>query len=129
MIILQFTFLIIFLAIGFGVGYWLLVTADTYQGRLKNIGETLGWILIAFSVIFAIFSSFYSIMTVSKGYKYNACPLQKIMNPQARPVIDDEDDIDREDIQGNESRPSMNNNQDTIQEEEMPAKKDIKDHE
>jgi len=39
------------LAIGFGVGYWLLVTANTQNQKwMANLGSIFGWIIILLSI-------------------------------------------------------------------------------
>lgn len=55
--------LMILLTIGFGVSYWLLITASKYEGRIKTIGEALGFTLIAL-VIFSSILGFLSSMRI-----------------------------------------------------------------
>lgn len=55
-----FIHLIMLLIIGFGVGYWLLVTANKHEGRLKSLGEVLGTILIAIVILYSMLGFFYS---------------------------------------------------------------------
>lgn len=71
MIFMHFTFQSIFLSVGFGVGYWLLITANTQEDNLKILGKVLGTILITMVILFSIFSFYYS---------------TKFLNPEYMPV-------------------------------------------
>lgn len=51
MIIMQFAFQIILLAVGFGVGYWLIITANKQQDTMKTFGQALGGVLIVMALI------------------------------------------------------------------------------
>lgn len=77
MIIMQFAFQIILLAVGFGVGYWLIITADKQQDTLKTFGQALGGALIVMSIILEIFSAYYSMKISNRGYMQGGCPLNK----------------------------------------------------
>lgn len=70
-----FTFQIIGLVIGFSAAYWLLITAGSQDDRLKGIGEILGWILIAATVILAIFNLFYSIAVANNYISEESYPI------------------------------------------------------
>jgi len=49
--VLHYTFQIILLAIGFGMGYGILVSANGQSGTTKNVGQAIAWILIVMTVI------------------------------------------------------------------------------
>lgn len=63
-----FIHLLILLAIGFGVGYWLLITANKHEGRLKTIGESLGFTLIGLVILSAVFGFFSSMKIDDSDY-------------------------------------------------------------
>lgn len=94
-----FIHLIILLTIGFGVGYWLLVTASKYEGRLRTIGESLGFALIALVIFSAVLGFFYS-MKIDES-DYMPCMRQENMQKLYREHDDN--------LQNNENRPMMNN--------------------
>lgn len=94
MIIMQFVFQIILLAVGFGVGYWLIITANARQGTIKTFGQVLGGILIVMALILEIFSAYYSMKISNRGYMQGGCPLNKTMNPMRdQDRIDNNSDI------------------------------------
>ena len=120
-----FIHLIILLTIGFGVGYWILITANTHEGRLKTIGESLGFALIALVILSIIFGFFYSTSVKDSDYM----PSMRNENMQK---------LYREENENNGTRPMMNNEnsqengemQEEPQENEnKPIKSNIKDHE
>lgn len=134
MIIMQFTFQIILLAVGFGVGYLLLISAGNQQATLKTIGQALGGILIVMAMILAIFSCYYSMKISSKGYMQGGCPIQKMMNQQEAPIINGEQSDVDEDVQKNKSESAMDNenraeDDDTSDTQDKSIKSNIKDHE
>jgi len=134
MIIMQFTSQIILLAIGFGVGYLLLVSSVNQQGTLKTIGQALGGILIVMAMILAIFSCYYSMKISSKGYMQGGCPVQKMMNQQEAPIMNGEQSDVNEDVQKNKSESEMDNENaaegdDTSDTGDKSIKSSIKDHE
>lgn len=115
-----FTFQIIGLAIGFIGAYWLLVTADSQDERLKRIGETLGWTLIVATVILAICNLFYSIAiannyTKEDYYPINS-PVQQQQPQQTTPAVQEAQDMPENPAQG-------------VQGGGTPVKSDIHDHE
>lgn len=134
MIIMQFTFQIILLAVGFGVGYLLLISAGNQQATLKTIGQALGGILIVMAMILAIFSCYYSMKISSKGYMQGGCPIQKMMNQQEAPIINGEQSDVDEDVQKNKSESAMDNenraeDDDTSDTQDKSIKSSTKDHE
>lgn len=82
MIFMHFTFQSIFLAVGLGVGYWLLVTANTQEDKLKNIGNVLGTLLITVVILLSIISCYYSIKFAEEDYTPVGCEknMQKMDN-------------------------------------------------
>lgn len=94
-----FIHLIILLTIGFGVGYWILITSNRHEGRLKNIGESLGFTLIALVLLSVVFGFFYSMKIDDSDYMPNMRPkdMQKLYREE------------NENLQNNETRPMMNN--------------------
>lgn len=100
-----FIHLIILLTIGFGVGYWLLITASKHEGRLKTIGESLGFALITLVILSAVFGFFSSMKINDSDYM----PNMRQENMQNR----EEDD----NLQKNETKPMMNNERNEENEE------------
>ena len=123
-----FIHLIILLTIGFGVGYWLLITANKQEGRLKTLGESLGYTLIALVILSALFGFLSSMKIDDSDYM----PNMKQENMQK--LYREEND----NLQNGETRPMMNNErieenggtQSEPQENENKSiKSNIKDHE
>ncbi len=66
MIIKFLTFLLIVLAIGSGVGYWLLVTAEDQSRKLLNVvGTFFGWLLITLSILITLFGFYFKLNSKS----------------------------------------------------------------
>lgn len=80
MIIMQFAFQVILLAVGFGVGYWLIITANTQQDTIKTFGQALGGVLIIMALILEIFSAYYSMKISNRGYMQGGCPMNRTMD-------------------------------------------------
>lgn len=77
--LMHFSLGIILLAIGFGVGYWLLITAIKQDKKLLRIlGSVLGWILITL-VLFQFLLGFYFANTANKMH---GCPMNKMMQQE-----------------------------------------------
>lgn len=110
MLILHFTSQIILLGVGFGVGYWLLITAKTHEDRLKIIGETLGFVLIGLSIILALFNFFYSMKMASLDFQPQYYPINKQVESPA---------TDNDEYGTDENLPTQ---------EGKPIKSDIHDH-
>lgn len=87
------------LAIGFGVGYWLLVTANKHEGNLKTVGEYLGVAIIALVILTTVLGFFYSIKVSDSDYLPN-------VRQQKFQILDKNKP---EDIQKNEDNPMLNN--------------------
>lgn len=108
LIFMHFTFQIILLGIGFGVGYWLLITANTQEDNLKILGRTLGGILIVMAIILAIFSCYYSMKIGNRSYMQSGCPVKGMMQRQMQ---DSDDELDQKGgkLQNNNSSQKMDN--------------------
>lgn len=65
---IHFTFQLIPLAIGLGVGYLMLVKAAKHEGILEVIGKFLGWILIVASLLIGLVSGYYTIKIIKSGH-------------------------------------------------------------
>lgn len=129
MIIMQFVGQIILLAVGFGIGYWLIITANSQQGTIKTLGQALGGVLIIMSLILEIFSAYYSMKIANRGYMQGGCPIQKIMQNQNEEQKNIEDD---EGLQNNSSQivnPQEDENKSNPYNDDRPIKSSIKDHE
>lgn len=134
-IITHFTSQIIPLAIGFGVGYGLFVVAGKSEGNLKAVGEALGWVIIASTIVALIFSFFYSLMPGNNSMNQGN-PIYKIIQQQERPENDNDDNENGEAVEDNSQ--ATNNTEHGINEELQanpkdeqgkPIKRDIHDHE
>lgn len=105
MIIMQFAFQIILLAVGFGVGYWLIITANSQQGTIKTFGQALGGILIVMALILEIFSAYYSMKMSNRGFMQGGCPMNRAMNPM---LNQDRDINERSEIEKNTNTQMIN---------------------
>lgn len=61
-----FTFQIILLVVGLGIGYLLLIKANAQENELKKIGRTIGWVLISATIVLEILSLSYSVVIINK---------------------------------------------------------------
>ena len=112
-----FVHLLILLTIGFGVGYWLLITANTHEGRLKTIGEYLGFALIGLVILSAILGFLYSISIKDSDYMpgVGQQKTQMLNNEEneKNPMMDNEKSEDNGETQDasqeNENGPVKNN--------------------
>lgn len=112
-----FIHLIMLLIIGFGVGYWLLVTANKHEGRLKSLGEYLGYILIAMVIFYSIIGFFYSMKIKDTNFMPG-------MGQQKTQMLDKEDNEENENIQKNEQYPMMDNEKSEDNEEMQEGSKE-----
>jgi len=132
---MQFAFQIILLAIGFGVGYWLIITANAQQGTMKTFGQVLGGILIVMALILEIFSAYYSMKISNRGYMQGGCPMNRLMNPiRNKNSSDDNSDVDkRSELEQNTNtqmiNPQENEEGTSLESKNRPIKSNIKDHE
>lgn len=137
MMIMQFVCQIILLAAGFGVGYWLIITANSQQGTIKTFGQALGGVLIVMAIILEIFSAYYSMKISNRGYMQGGCPMNKTMNPMMNQNQDDnnKDINERSELEQNTNTQMINPQGSEEQQENnsengnRPIKSDIKDHE
>lgn len=100
MIFMHFTFQIALLAIGFGVGYWLLLVANGQEGTLKTVGQTLGWVLIIMSVFTSLVSSIASVSIADDGFM--PCPMERMMQEHGMPTLDQTQNEKNEEINDQE---------------------------
>lgn len=77
---------IIILVVGLAVGYWLLITANGQEDRLKTIGEILGWFVIIATVILLGANFVYSMNVANKLNMQKYCPINNIKQPEQTPV-------------------------------------------
>lgn len=110
-----FIHLIILLTLAFGVGYWLLITANRHEGRLKTIGESLGYVLIVTVILYAILGFFYSMKISDSDYIPG-------IGQQKTQMEYKEENGEKEDIQKNEKNPMMDNekSEETEEKQEGP---------
>lgn len=117
MVSMLFTFQIILLVIGLGVGYLFLIKASTQDSRLKNIGEIIGWTLIAATIFLAICNFFYSITILNNYAGKQYCPVSSTSTTQQQAIQEGaapENPEENENLPGNDLK---------------PIKRDIHDHE
>lgn len=128
-IIMQFAFQIILLAIGFGVGYWLIITANTQEGTIKTLGQALGGVLIIMAMILEIFSGYYSMKVANGGYMEGGCPMNRTMSP-INGNVEDIKDKGESDQNIQSINPREGEEQEASEESKnIPIKKSIEDHE
>lgn len=111
-IVTHFSSQIIPLALSFGVSYWLLVTSNKFETRLRPVGETLGWTLITLTLISFFFSFLYSVRLTNNAYVRDNCPVIKIIEQQKQPLLEDQqtDDMDNgQNMDDAESDDNINN--------------------
>ena len=136
---MQFTSQIITLAIGFGVGYALLIISNSQEEPLKNVGKYLGLILIVMSIILALFSCYYSMKIGNRDYMQSGCPVQRMMQQQSGPAANTQTGVNGqagEDVQDNNDNNSnikpntdTENSSDLPDNENVPASRTKDDHE
>ena len=103
MMFMHFTSQITSLAIGFGIGYWLLITANTHKCSLKTVGQTLGWILITMSVIISLFSCYYSLKIIDADCMHEQnCLMRRMIQQNITPMMDNIKNNEHEEFQENE---------------------------
>lgn len=117
-----FTFQIILLILGFGVGYLFLIKAKTQEGNLKNIGEALGWALIALTIFLAICNFFFSITILNNYAGKRICPVSGTSETQQQAI---QEGNTPEIPQETESLQDNENSQDN---QNKPIKHNISDH-
>lgn len=85
-----FTFQIILLVIGFGVGYLFLVKAKSQENNLKHIGEIIGWNLIVATIVLEILNFSYSITIVNNSAQKVYLPLNSTSTTEQQQQEQDE---------------------------------------
>lgn len=81
---------IVILVVGLAVGYWLLITANFQESRLKTTGEFLGWFVIIATVILLIANFVYSMNVANKYNMQKYCPINKIQQPVQTPITNEQ---------------------------------------
>lgn len=129
MIAMIFTSQIILLVIGFGAGYLLLITAKNHGDNLKQIGEALGWVLIAATIFLTVISFFYSVQMANNYNSNKYCPINKTTpaQPQTNSTINQEEPEEQGVQEDQEVQDETQDLPPTTQ--NRPIKRDIKDHE
>lgn len=112
-----FIHLIMLLIIGFGVGYWLLVTANKHEGHLKTLGEMLGTILIALVILYSILGFSYSLKIKDTEYMPG-------VGQQKTQMSDKEENEKNENIKNDEKNPMMDNEKSEENEEMQEGSKE-----
>lgn len=112
--------LVMLLIIGFGVGYWILVTANKHEGRLKSLGEVLGTVLIAIVILYSMMGFFYSM----KIKDTNFMPGIGQQKTQMSDKEDKEETQENEKIQNDEKNPIMDNEKNEENEEMKEGSKE-----
>ena len=79
MTLMYLNFVLIILAIGYGVGYWLLVTADRQDRKWMNIlGTIFGWILISLSILISLLGLYFHV-NHKEEMTAGGCPMHQMM--------------------------------------------------
>lgn len=134
MVIMQFAFQIILLAVGFGVGYGLIIIANNQQGTMKTVGQALGGVLIVMALVLEIFSAYYSMKISNRGYMQGGCPMNRTMNPaRTQDDIDNNSDVRERSELELDTNTHMINPQESEEEAALegkgrPIKSDVNDH-
>lgn len=122
LLIVHLTFQIIIVGIGFGIGYWLLITSKEQERAFELIGQALGAILIVLALFLAIFGSYYSMAIVNRIYMQTGCPIQRFMN----------EEIQQNENIGNETQPvtdeQRDENENSFEHEKRPIKSSRSNH-
>lgn len=115
-----FIHLIMLLIIGFGVGYWLLVTANKHEGRLKTLGEMLGTILIAIVILYSILGFFYSMKIKDTDFMPGIGQQKTQMSNKE----ENQENEKNEEIQSDKKNPIMDNGKNEENEEMQESSKE-----
>lgn len=91
-------FLIVPLSVGLGVGYWLLIAANTQKDTLKNIGNILGGFLIALTFFASIFGFYFFSTPVVEYPMERMMPLRPYCHHHfyQHPQMFDDEDYDQD---------------------------------
>lgn len=88
---MPFTPDVIMLAIGFAVGYWLLMSAGKYEDKMKKTGEMLAWILIAATIFFTV-CNFLFAFSIMNEKRYT--PVNGPNGPVGQSIINEDESED-----------------------------------
>lgn len=130
MLSMLFTFQIILLVIGLGVGYLFLIKASTQDSRLKNIGEIIGWVLIATTIFLAICNFFYSIIILNTYIGKEYYPIKSTDETQQQAIQEgNAPAIESPEVPQEDNNNNTENDESIQSNEGKPIKRDINDHE
>lgn len=77
-----FTFQIILLTLGFGVGYMFLLRSKSQENNLKVVGEVMGWTLIVATIVLELLNFSYSIAIVNNSSQKIYIPVNNTSTTQ-----------------------------------------------
>lgn len=113
MLLLHFAFQMIILAVGFGVGYWILINASNQESFLRNVGQTLGTVLIVLAAITTLLTAYYSLKEFKSDNVHESwhcgCPLQRMIQLNKTPMVEkvkmnDDGQVHKNDNQNGEAK-------------------------
>lgn len=110
------SFILIILAIGYGVGYSLLVAAEKQdRAWMVNLGLFFGWLLITLSLLISLMGIYFHI--TQKGSISEGCPMSEMMKRKGmhQPPYYEQD-----------GRPQIKNDEDAKGEIKDEGKEEIK---
>lgn len=119
-----FTFQIVLIVIGLGAGYLFLIKANAQDSRLKNIGEIIGWAIIAATIFLAICNFFYSITILNNYTGEKVCPVSSTSETQQQAIQEGK----APEIETPEMPQKDNNTENDESTQGKPIKPDINDH-
>jgi len=73
------TFILLHLAVGLAIGFWLLFTAIKQEKWLKILGSVFGWLIIAISIILMLAASYSATKFSREGFRTPYCPMHEMM--------------------------------------------------
>jgi len=76
------TFILLHLAVGLAIGFWLLLTAIKQEKWLKILGSVFGWLIIAISIILMLATSYAATKFSKEGFYSPHCPMHEMMMRQ-----------------------------------------------
>lgn len=114
---MHFIFQIILLAVGFSIGYGLLIKANKQEGALNTVGKFLGWILILMTLFASLLCSYYSIKILKNGPIRHGYPMHNMMQEQKMQMMNQERSEEIKNNQkSNEEQEDLQENEDELQE-------------
>lgn len=132
MVIMQFVFQIIILAVGFGVGYWLIITANSQEGTIKNFGQALGGVLIVMAMILEIFSCYYMMKLSNSAYLQSGSSTNGAVNSvqtDNNAEIEEKNEPESDKNIQSVNPPEGEDKRASLESKNIPIKKDKDDHE